>query len=282
MAKKQKHEHHEEHVDESWLIPYADLLTLLLALFIVLFATSQVDQKKLEQISEAMHGAFNGGKGFFEFFGIMEPTKDTSPDSKRKTKEDSSGSLPNPQGESTESQAQQESKSVEQLKQEQQDLQKLKEQLDEYIDKNGLDSQLQTTLSDHYVMITIRDQALFGSGSATVKPEAKVLAGAISDILVNYPTYQVTVSGHTDNVPITSKLYDSNWDLSTARSLNFMKELFRNPKVNQQRFSSTGFGEFKPIADNTSEEGRAKNRRVEVSIISPALLTSQQISTTTH
>ncbi|MNC31423.1 putative lipoprotein YiaD precursor [compost metagenome] len=126
-------------------------------------------------------------------------------------------------------------------------------------------------------MITIRDQAIFASGSAEVKPEAKQLADAISGILTNYPDYQVTVSGHTDNVPITTRTYSSNWDLSAARSLSFMKELFRNANVNQQRFSSTGFGEFKPIAGNDTAEGRAKNRRVEVSIISPAVLSGSEL-----
>ncbi|WP_438448346.1 flagellar motor protein MotB [Gorillibacterium sp. sgz5001074] len=297
MAKKQKHEHHEEHVDESWLIPYADLLTLLLALFIVLFATSQVDQKKLEQLSNAMHGAFNGGKGFFEFFGVKEPTKDADPDSKRKTREDSQGAERNAAGTDNitaeaiaqqlaqalqNQEAQSEQEMSEQAKQERENLETLKEKLDQYINTNGLDTQLDTTLGEHYVMITIRDQALYASGSATVKPEAKVLAGAISDILVSYPDYQVTVSGHTDNIPITSKTFESNWDLSSARSLNFMKELFRNPKVNQQRFSSTGFGEFHPIATNDTSEGRAQNRRVEVSIFSPGFVSSKQLSTSTH
>lgn len=289
MAKKQKHEHHEEHVDETWLIPYADLLTLLLALFIVLFATSQVDQKKLEQLSDAMHGAFNGGKGFLQFFGVKEPTRDASPDSERRTREESQGTEDQAGGADTltaasiaEQLAEAQKAAQEQSElseQEQQNLEALKQKLDDYITTNGLDTQLDTTLGQHYVMITIRDQALYASGSAVMKPEAKVLAGAISDILVSYPEYQVTVSGHTDNIPIASKNFDSNWDLSAARSLNFMKELFLNPNVNQKRFSSTGFGEFRPIADNATNEGRAQNRRVEVSIFSPGLISSQDIST---
>jgi chemotaxis protein MotB len=280
LAKKQRHEHHEEHVDETWLIPYADLLTLLLALFIVLFASSQVDQKKLDQLSESMHGAFNGGKGFFEYFGIKEPMKDADPASKRTTKEETSGSLNNPVGgenqEETTSEQEAEEQAEEALK-EQEELHSLKKELDKYIADNGLDTQLDTAQGEHYVMITIRDQALYASGSATVKPEAKMLAGAISNILTSYPEHQVTVTGHTDNVPMTSKAFESNWDLSADRSLNFMKELFRNPNVNQKRFSSTGYGEFRPIASNDTAEGRAMNRRVEVSIISPSLVASREL-----
>lgn len=280
MAKKQRHEEHEEHVDESWLIPYADLLTLLLALFIVLFASSQTDQKKLEQLANSMQGAFSGGKGFFEFFGVTPSSKSDDPESKNKTDEETSGKLMNPQRGDTDSpDAGEKTGSDEETAQrlEREGLDAVKRELDTYIVDNSLTTQLDTTLGDHYVMITIRDQAIFASGSAEVKPEAKVLAGAISNILASYPDYQVTVAGHTDNVPIVSKNYSSNWDLSTARSLNFMKELFLNPKVNQTRFSSTGFGEYRPIATNDTAEGKAKNRRVEVSIISPTMVPSQKI-----
>jgi chemotaxis protein MotB len=280
LAKKQRHEEHEEHVDESWLIPYADLLTLLLALFIVLFASSQVDSKKLQKMAESMNDAFDGGRGFLEFFGVTEPMRDPDPDSKNRTTEESAGSdNVSIQGESEEQfmTPEEMAKQAEAEAQEQQDLNNLKKELDTYINENGLTTQLETTQADHYVMITIRDQALFASGSALIKPEAQVLAGAISNILTAYPDYQVTVTGHTDNIPITSKTYDSNWDLSTARSLNFMKELFKNPNVGQARFSSTGFGEFRPIASNDTNEGRAKNRRVEVSIISPSLVSAKQL-----
>lgn len=289
MAKKQRHEEHEEHMDETWLIPYADLLTLLLALFIVLFATSQTDQKKLDELSKSFQGAFSGGKGFLEFFGIVQPSRNEDDESKNRTNEETSGQLKNPNRGDNESEemsddtklasaaGKTDQESEASAEAEQEHLDQLKEELDSYISENNLTTQLDTTLGKQYVMITIRDQALFASGSAQIKPEAVVLADAISDILTSYPDYQVTVSGHTDNVPITSKTYQSNWDLSTARSLNFMKELFRNPKVNQQRFSSTGFGEFRPIASNDTAEGRAKNRRVEVSIISPSLASTQEV-----
>lgn len=289
MAKKQRHEEHEEHADESWLIPYADLMTLLLALFIVLFATSQTDQKKLDQLAKSMSGAFNGGKGFLEFFGVVQPSRNPDAESKNTTNEDTSGPYKNPDRSNEESaagtdsstqdaqkQAEEAAKAAEALK-EQKSLNEMKQQMDSFISQNNLNTQLDTALGSHYVMITIRDQAIFASGSAEVKPEAKQLADAISAILTNYPDYQVTVSGHTDNVPITTKTYSSNWDLSTARSLSFMKELFRNTNVNQKRFSSTGFGEFKPIAENDTPEGRAKNRRVEVSIISPAVLSGSEL-----
>jgi chemotaxis protein MotB len=289
LAKKQRHEEHEEHADESWLIPYADLMTLLLALFIVLFATSQTDQKKLDELAKSMSGAFNGGKGFLEFFGVVQPSRNADGESKNTTNQDTSGPYKEPERSNEENaaasdnsiqdaqkQAEEAAKAEEALK-EQKSLNEMKQQMDSFISQNNLDTQLDTTLGTHYVMITIRDQAIFASGSAEVKPEAKQLADAISAILTNYPDYQVTVSGHTDNVPITTRTYSSNWDLSAARSLSFMKELFRNANVNQQRFSSTGFGEFKPIAGNDTAEGRAQNRRVEVSIISPAVLSGSEL-----
>lgn len=274
MAKKRRHEDHEEHVDESWLIPYADLLTLLLALFIVLFASGQTNQQKLEQISRSMQGAFSGGMGLMEFFGVTQPIRGEDELSRNTIYEDPSG---DPEGSGQGAGEDSGDGESETERREHANLDALKGELDSYITDNSLATELETTLGGHYVMITIRDQALFASGSAQIKSEAAVLAAAIADILVSYPDYEVTVSGHTDDVPISTSLYASNWDLSTARSLNFMKELFRNPKINQKRFSSTGFGEFRPIASNDTAEGRAMNRRVEVSIISPALVPSQQI-----
>ena len=262
MADNKHGEHHEEHVDESWLIPYADLLTLLLALFIVLFASSQIDQKKLDQMSESFKGAFTGGTGFFDYFGVVEPMK--NPDETSQNREPDEITDPDAQQQNQQNTpAPSSSGNVEQ-----ENLKELKGKLDKYIEANGLNTQLETKLSDDFVMITIRDQALYASGSAVVKPEARELGKAISAILANYPDYEISVSGHTDNVPITSGSYNSNWDLSTARSLNFMKVLFDNSKVKPERFSSTGYGEFRPIASNDTVEGRAQNRRVEVSIFS--------------
>jgi chemotaxis protein MotB len=116
-------------------------------------------------------------------------------------------------------------------------------------------------------MITISDNALFASGSAVVKPESKSLALSIANLLVQYPGYEIVVSGHTDNEPISTTEFKSNWDLSSARAIRFMDILLSNKKLDPKLFSAIGYGEYRPVASNATTEGRAKNRRVEVSII---------------
>lgn len=253
--KKLRKEHHEEHINESWLIPYADLLTLLLALFIVLFASSQVDQKKFDELKRSFSSAFDGGESFFEStsaVSINELGADSDPDSEKY--EDPSTS-------------EQQLTLEEKMEREQQELEELKEQLDQYIQQNGLSNQLDTKLNQSSLMITIQDQALFDSGSAEVKSDAENVAKAISQMLENYPDYRVLIAGHTDNVPISTYEFPSNWDLSAKRALNFMKVILENTNLNPENFSPIGYGEYHPIADNTTAEGRQKNRRVEVSIL---------------
>ncbi|MDF2716128.1 MAG: motB, partial [Paenibacillus sp.] len=132
---------------------------------------------------------------------------------------------------------------------------------------NKLSAQLETKLTNDMLMITIRDNALFASGSATVKPEAQKLAVTISDMLTQYQQYQIEVAGHTDNVPIRNAEFETNWDLSAKRALNFMKILLQNDNITADRFRAIGYGEYRPIDSNDSADGRSKNRRVEVSII---------------
>lgn len=247
--KKHKKEHHEEHVDEAWLLPYADLLTLLLALFIILFASSQVDEKKYAQVMQGLNNAFKGGISVFEDSSTLSIDDISSSDMKI-LKE-----------------AEQDQKLKDLINKEEQDMQAIKKKLDIFILENGLTLQLQTNITNDMLKITIQDYALFDSGMAVVKPEAQKLALVISDMLKMYPDYKVEVAGHTDNIPIKTNEFDSNWDLSSRRSLNFMKYLLGSNGINQARFRSIGYGEYQPIDTNQTIEGRAKNRRVDVNII---------------
>ena len=100
-----------------------------------------------------------------------------------------------------------------------------------------------------------------------MKPESRSLAKAISSMLQEFPEYEVVVSGHTDNIPISNNQYKDNWDLSVDRVLNFLKILLLNSKLDPSKFTPSGYGEYHPIASNDTNTGRAQNRRVEVSII---------------
>lgn len=247
MAKKKKHKHHDEHVDESWLVPYADLLTLLLALFIVLFAMSSVDAQKFQQIARSLNAAFTGGTGVLEY---PSPTPEAQMEQLDVSKEQTKESIEEAQ-----------------RRIEQQNLQKLQKKINTYIEDNNLETKLQTTLTDEGLMITILNDIFFDSGSADIRSKDVQLAREISGLLVMNPPRNIIVSGHTDNVPISNSDFDSNWHLSVMRAVNFMKILIENDKLDAKAFSAKGFGEYKPVASNDTKEGRQKNRRVEVLVL---------------
>ncbi|WP_110955937.1 flagellar motor protein MotB [Anaerosinus massiliensis] len=240
MARKKRHAPHEEHISEAWLVPYADILTLLLALFIVLFAVSQTDQKKVDEMAQAFSAAFNtGGPSMFDKAGPSAgQTTDLS---------------------STSAQTQAYLAENEQLSQ-------AKEVLDQMIKEQNLGDELSTALTDEGLSIRIKEKALFPSGSATLLAHSMELGKPIAALLASVPQ-KVIISGHTDNVPIANSTFPSNWDLSAQRSLNFMKFILTQGNLNPARFSTVGHGEFRPIASNDTEEGRAQNRRVEILIL---------------
>lgn len=257
MAKRPK-QPEDEHISESWLIPYADILTLLLALFIVLFASSSIDMERFHQMMSSFNTVLSGGSNVLDM-GTIVPIGEELGFSGPQNRKGGETAADGESQELTELQKKVQEETIQ--------LEQLKGQLDEYIKENELSSQLSTELNNLQLVLRISDNALFASGSAELRPEARNLALAIADMLTAFPQYEVVVSGHTDNVPINNARFRDNWDLSTARALNFMKILLSNEGNDPARFSSIGYGEYRPVADNDTPEGRALNRRVEVSII---------------
>lgn len=240
MARKKRKVKKEEEMNEAWLLPYSDLMTLFLALFISLFAISQTDQKKVSQLAQAFSAAFNmGGPSFFNNAG---------PNAGRRAEMMST-----------------EDKGNAAYIAENQKLQEVQKQMEDYIEQNGLQDQISTQMSEDGLMVSIREKALFPSGSAELTPQAQGIASAVANLLASI-NEQVVISGHTDNMPIHNAQYPTNWDLSAARALNVMKYLLSISNMDPQRFSAVGYGEYRPVADNSTEEGRTKNRRVEILI----------------
>lgn len=244
MARK-RHKHEEEHIDESWLIPYADLLTLLLALFIVLFAMSSVDIVKFRTLADSLNSALNGSTGVLKYPDMV---KNTNPNSVPKVVVDNA-----------KDDKQAHNLEIEELK-------KLQEKMNAYIKQKSLDAKLKTKLSDEGLLVVILDDALFDSGSAVIRENAKQLAFEMSTMLATDPPREIVISGHTDNVPIHNAKYESNWELSVIRAVHFMKIILKNPSLDPKLLSAKGYGEQQPVASNNTKEGRAKNRRVEVLI----------------
>lgn len=235
-------------MDESWLIPYADLLTLLLALFIVLFAMSSVDAVKFQQLSRAFNDVFSGGTGVLEFQSPMPEGQIQTPIDRK---------------EDVEKKAEEKAD----LAKDQLELLALQKKVNSYIAQKKLTDKLNTKLTDEGLLLTIRDNVLFESGKADVRSTDINIAYEIADLLVMDPPRNIIISGHTDNVPIRTARYESNWELSVMRAVEFMKIILKNEQLDPRWFSAKGFGEFQPIATNNTAEGKARNRRVEILIL---------------
>ncbi len=249
MSKRKKRAHHEDHVDESWLIPYADILTLLLALFIVLFSMSSIDARKFNAMSQAFNQALSSGTGIFEYPSPV-PT-------------DEANNLDDAKGKEKVEQSQEVKEKIEKL-----ELENIQKKVNTYIEDKALTEKLSTSLTDEGLLLTIRDNVLFPSGSADVRQEDIKTANEISELLVMNPPRNIIISGHTDNVPIRNPQFESNWELSVMRAINFMKIILNNNhKLDPALFSAKGYGEFQPVASNDTAEGKAKNRRVEILIL---------------
>ncbi|WP_456272074.1 flagellar motor protein MotB [Bacillus sp. AK031] len=247
MKRRRKKQHHEEHVDESWLIPYADILTLLLALFIVLFASSNIDAAKFKEMSETFNEIFVGGSSVMEY-----PAPDSSNALPEKKEEEKPMTVDEVEAAK---------------KKDRKELEDLQKKVNGYIAANELQKQFATELTSEGLLLTIRDNVLFQSGSALVGSKDEGVAKELSGLLEMDSPRSVIISGHTDNIPISNASYESNWELSVMRAVNFMKIILKNQNLDPRWFSAKGFGEFKPLASNDTNEGRAKNRRVEVLIL---------------
>lgn len=226
-------------MSESWLLPYADLMTLLLALFIVLFASSTIDETKLEKLSAVFSEIFDSGNG------IMENSSPTPMP------------VPTPDNASY----------VEDRK----SLEEIQDRVEEYIAVYELENQFDTLMTDEGLLVTIRDSILFNPGRADIREEYLPLADDLATLLVFDPPRHIVVTGHTDNVPMNSPQFESNWDLSVMRAVNFLKLMIDNQEVDPSLFSAKGYGEFQPIASNDTVEGKNQNRRVEI-LIQPLVL----------
>lgn len=233
MSKKKVH--HEEHIDETWLIPYADMLTLLLALFIVMFAMSKINNEKMEKFSEQFNIIFAGGSGVMEKDGTSLIPMDDIPVPKL-------------------------------TEQEQDKMNTIKENLEEEIKKSGYSDKVNVTLNGEGLQISIQDIVLFDSGKADVIESVHPMLNHISDLLKSLDN-NIKVVGHTDNVPIKTPQFRSNWDLSAMRAINVMNFLIDNGGLVPERFSFQGYGQYSPKYDNATDEGKAKNRRVEIILI---------------
>ncbi len=253
MAKRRGKSHHEEEeAGEAWLLPYSDLMTLLLAVFIVLFAVSQQDPSKATAAAQAFRGMLMpGGVGVMDSGSIdaksIVPPPDvfvapiTSPEQQKKNAEAAAA-------------------------REKSNMTQIQNELKTYFQKEHIESQVSTSIDERGLVISLNNSILFDSGRADIKPVNQDVLVKIGNSIGTLDNY-IRVEGHTDTNPINTAVYPSNWELSGARSARVVRLFADRCNIKPDKMVAVGYGEFRPVASNDTPEGMAKNRRVDVIVL---------------
>jgi chemotaxis protein MotB len=234
MSKK-KHEEHENH--ERWLVSYADFITLLFAFFVVMYSISSVNEGKFRTVSESIKAALNP---------IVSPPATPIPFQVGNNKPTSI--VPNVLP----------SKDVA--------VRRLRQALKSLQPAIRIDTIQVTEPGDSTIVLSLPELVLFESGAAALRAEALPFLRALAEVLIELDR-QIKVQGHTDNVPIRTAQFPSNWELSAIRAVMVVRALGELYGVPMKNLSAVGYGDSRPVIDNTTPENRAKNRRVEIVVL---------------
>jgi chemotaxis protein MotB len=220
--------------NERWMLTYLDLITLLMVFFVILYASSNVDKVKYQNVAASFMTAFGGGKsliGTDSRADIVDASKPTDPAVLETAK-----------------------------------LEEVKKNMDKYLSQNNLQGSVSTKIEERGLVVSIQDSMFFDIGKADVRPEARkkiIEIGKILNAMGNY----IRVEGHTDNMPISNYRFKSNWELSAIRATNVTEIMIDDAGIPPQMLASVGYGEYRPIADNSTPDGRSRNRRVDIIIL---------------
>ena len=237
---KKRPEKPENH--ERWLLTYSDLITLLMIFFVILYASSNIDTKKYKQISDSFKVGFGGGKQIVDTSdgttdGIINSGVSTNEDNKTK-----------------------DAAILEQAK-----LDKAQVEIDKLIADSGLKDSITTSTEERGLVISFKDNIFFDSGKADIKSDMKGKLDSIAKILNKIDSY-IRIEGHTDNLPIKTKEFNSNWQLSSMRAANVVDYMV-TAGMAPERLSAVGYGEYRPIVENNNKAAMSKNRRVDIVIL---------------
>ncbi len=212
----------------GWMDTYADTITLLLTFFILLYSISAVDSEKLKELAEALQNSLTGKQSVKELENLDDIKVDIEKDSNK--------------------------------------YEDLAKKLNEIIEKNSLTEVIKIREEDRGIVLQVDESILFDPGKAEIKEGSIDILNTISKIIEETDN-DIVAEGHTDNVPINTAKYKSNWELSTARAMNIVKYFIENKNISPTRLSVKGYGEYNPIAPNDTPENRTKNRRVDILIV---------------
>ncbi|MGE5423084.1 MAG: flagellar motor protein MotB [Ignavibacteriales bacterium] len=242
MARKKQPEPEKEN-SERWLLTYSDLITLLMVFFVVMFAISNVNAQKMQAVANSLSQVLTGKSP--EILDTMGPSV-IQGQSGVKVQGDT-----NAQGQG--------------------ELETVRQQVAEYIKAQevltkGLSENIVILQQERGLVISLKDTLLFASGSAVLTPQARDIIYAVGKTLTAIPNY-VRVEGHTDNLPIHTEQFPSNWELSVLRATNVSHVLIEQSGVDPERVSASGYGEYRPLVGNDTAHNRSINRRVDIVIL---------------
>lgn len=258
----------------AWMSTFSDLMNLLLCFFVLLFSMSTVDTEKFEMVVQSLQSTFSilpsggstigdgelisSGVSMLEKFDIYFNSSSALP----KGDEEPDDSVTNPDTTVTTEEAQETLENAGLTESEQ-----MAEQVSRLLQSYGLEDQVDVEFNEYYTLINLNGALLFNSGEATIREEVLPVMEKIAVILNNYTNNLIEIEGHTDNVPpAVGEQYSDNDILSMYRALNVANYIRDNTTLDPAHIKSSGRGSYVPIADNSTAEGRAKNRRVEIKI----------------
>ncbi len=234
---------------ERWLVSYADFITLMFAFFVVLYATATADQKKQAQVSESINSAFHA----LGIFPSSTPKPADAP------------APPVPENPALPANAVS-GEDVLAAAAVREDLNQIQGELTHALSNQIAGRTVSIQMSRDGLVVSLREAGFFDSGSAAPKPETLPVLRKVAASIARTP-YNLRIEGHTDNVPIHTAQFDSNWELSTARATGVARLLLEENLMPPERLSAAGFAEFHPVAGNDTAQGRAENRRVDLVVL---------------
>ena len=237
---------------ERWLVSYADFITLLFAFFVVLYAFANADRKKQAQVSAAIDSGFRS-------LSIAPSRKQND-------------AIASPQHSPSRRAPVYLTADPVAAARVQADLEQIRRNLRQRLSPEIAQQSISIDLRREGLVISLREAGFFDSGEAVPRPETAAIIQQIGQSLADTP-YDVHVEGHTDNTPIHNAAFDSNWELSSARAIRIARLLLEMHIIAPERLSAEGFAEYRPLAGNDQEKGRAENRRVDL-VVTPQLFLS--------
>ncbi|GEN57286.1 hypothetical protein GCM10012290_18460 [Halolactibacillus alkaliphilus] len=239
----------------AWMTTFSDMMTLILVFFILLFSMSQIDAARFEAVAESFRNRMIF-TGFPSNLDMQNPTENSNPNQNQEGATDFKNNLFDQDVDDLD-------ESTEDNKEE---LDELLQEVEGYLEENNLQDVISANRTDQGVVLILQERVLFETAEANVKSEGEPFLDKVGLLLTNIPN-EVRVEGHTDNRPISTTVYPSNWELSGARASSVIRFILEQHNLDQERFIAVGYGDTRPIAPNDSVENWRRNRRVEIVIL---------------